>query len=244
MLAPRLPLPTAHASRRSPLPASAPQPPTWTPSSTSCWPTNWFTSCCPTPSPSPRTCRVGGGAGGGGGAAARGSRAGRGRGGGCALSACHPTCPNTCRPPRRHPPTRCRAGMPTLCRPVYEGGVGFDYRLAMGGCGWVVPACLPALLPPVHAPLHRSPPAPAHASQPAPRAPLHLTHLTPWPSPSSTHAGLPDYWIELLKHVRDEDWSMSALVARLCDRCGAGWLAGVRGPAAVLGALRVHSRTQ
>ena len=32
--------------------------------------------------------------------------------------------------------------------------------------------------------------------------------------------GLPDYWIELLKHVKDEDWKMSALVGRLCDRCG------------------------
>ena len=42
--------------------------------------------------------------------------------------------------------------MPTLCRPVGEGGVGFDYRLSMG---------------------------------------------------------LPDFWIRLLKHVRDEDWSMS-----------------------------------
>ena len=42
--------------------------------------------------------------------------------------------------------------MPTLCRPVSEGGVGFDYRLSMG---------------------------------------------------------LPDFWIRLLKHVRDEDWSMS-----------------------------------
>ncbi|EFN60069.1 hypothetical protein CHLNCDRAFT_33566 [Chlorella variabilis] len=53
------------------------------------------------------------------------------------------------------------SGMPALCRPVSEGGVGFDYRLGMG---------------------------------------------------------LPDYWIELLKHVKDEDWKMSALVGRLCDR--------------------------
>ncbi|KAI3429595.1 hypothetical protein D9Q98_005681 [Chlorella vulgaris] len=53
------------------------------------------------------------------------------------------------------------SGMPALCRPVDEGGVGFDYRLGMG---------------------------------------------------------LPDYWIELLKHVKDEDWSMSGLVGRLCDR--------------------------
>lgn len=30
--------------------------------------------------------------------------------------------------------------------------------------------------------------------------------------------GLPDYWIELLKHVRDEDWRMSELVGRLCNR--------------------------
>ena len=24
------------------------------------------------------------------------------------------------------------SGMPALCRPVHEGGTGFDYRLAMG----------------------------------------------------------------------------------------------------------------
>lgn len=30
--------------------------------------------------------------------------------------------------------------------------------------------------------------------------------------------GLPDYWIELLKHSRDEDWKMSGLVSRLCNR--------------------------
>ncbi|KAI7843063.1 hypothetical protein COHA_003235 [Chlorella ohadii] len=53
------------------------------------------------------------------------------------------------------------SGMPALCRPVPEGGVGFDYRLGMG---------------------------------------------------------LPDFWIELLKHVKDEDWSMSTLVGRLCNR--------------------------
>lgn len=43
------------------------------------------------------------------------------------------------------------SGMPTLGRAVAEGGVGFDYRLAMG---------------------------------------------------------LPDKWIVLCKHVKDEDWSM------------------------------------
>lgn len=45
------------------------------------------------------------------------------------------------------------SGMPTLGRPVAEGGVGFDYRLSMG---------------------------------------------------------LPDTWVRLLKHVRDENWSMQA----------------------------------
>lgn len=45
------------------------------------------------------------------------------------------------------------SGMPTLGRPVSEGGVGFDYRLSMG---------------------------------------------------------LPDTWVRLLKHVRDENWSMQA----------------------------------
>lgn len=44
------------------------------------------------------------------------------------------------------------SGMPGLCRPVGEGGVGFDTRLAMG---------------------------------------------------------LPDFWVRLLKHTRDEHWRMS-----------------------------------
>lgn len=30
--------------------------------------------------------------------------------------------------------------------------------------------------------------------------------------------GLPDFWIKMLKHVRDEDWSMSELVSTLCNR--------------------------
>ena len=30
--------------------------------------------------------------------------------------------------------------MPALCRPVPEGGVGFDYRLGMGAPAW---RCLP-----------------------------------------------------------------------------------------------------
>lgn len=53
------------------------------------------------------------------------------------------------------------SGMPTLCRPVHEGGIGFDYRLAMA---------------------------------------------------------IPDKWIQLLKHVRDEDWSMLDIVTTLCNR--------------------------
>ena len=44
------------------------------------------------------------------------------------------------------------SGMPALCRPVAEGGLGFDARLAMG---------------------------------------------------------LPDFWVRLLKHTRDEHWRMS-----------------------------------
>ena len=43
------------------------------------------------------------------------------------------------------------SGLPGLCRPIAEGGVGFDYRLGMG---------------------------------------------------------IPDYWIKLLKHTRDEDWNI------------------------------------
>ncbi|WIA28178.1 hypothetical protein OEZ86_010746 [Tetradesmus obliquus] len=53
------------------------------------------------------------------------------------------------------------SGMPTLCRPVSEGGLGFDYRLNMA---------------------------------------------------------IPDTWIRLLKHVRDEDWEMMDLVNALCNR--------------------------
>lgn len=53
------------------------------------------------------------------------------------------------------------SGMPVLCRPVNEGGVGFTARLGMG---------------------------------------------------------IPDYWIKLLKHVRDEDWKMSDIITTLCNR--------------------------
>lgn len=53
------------------------------------------------------------------------------------------------------------SGMPTLCRSVDEGGVGFDYRLAMS---------------------------------------------------------VPDMWIKLLKHSRDEEWVMSDIVHTLTNR--------------------------
>lgn len=53
------------------------------------------------------------------------------------------------------------SGMPGLCRPIEDGGVGFSYRLAMG---------------------------------------------------------IPDYWIKLLKHSRDEDWNMGELWGMLANR--------------------------
>ena len=53
------------------------------------------------------------------------------------------------------------SGMPGLCRPVREGGVGFTHRLAMG---------------------------------------------------------IPDYWIKLLKHQRDEEWNLDELWGTLSDR--------------------------
>jgi 1,4-alpha-glucan branching enzyme len=53
------------------------------------------------------------------------------------------------------------SGMPGLCRPIREGGMGFGYRLAMG---------------------------------------------------------IPDYWIKLLKHTRDEDWNMDELWGVLTNR--------------------------
>ena len=53
------------------------------------------------------------------------------------------------------------SGMPGLCRPIEDGGIGFDYRLAMG---------------------------------------------------------IPDYWIKLLKHSRDEDWDINQIYQTLINR--------------------------
>ncbi|GAA5481020.1 alpha amylase C-terminal domain-containing protein [Haloferula sargassicola] len=53
------------------------------------------------------------------------------------------------------------SGMPGLCRPVAEGGIGFTHRLAMG---------------------------------------------------------VPDYWIKLLKHTRDEDWNLDEMWHTLTNR--------------------------
>jgi 1,4-alpha-glucan branching enzyme len=53
------------------------------------------------------------------------------------------------------------SGMPGLCRPLAEGGLGFSYRLAMG---------------------------------------------------------IPDHWIKLLKHSRDEDWDVGELWGVLANR--------------------------
>lgn len=53
------------------------------------------------------------------------------------------------------------SGMPGLCRPIEDGGVGFTHRLAMG---------------------------------------------------------IPDYWIKLLKHSRDEDWNLDELWGILANR--------------------------
>ena len=53
------------------------------------------------------------------------------------------------------------SGMPGIARPVPEGGLGFDYRLAMG---------------------------------------------------------VPDYWIKLLKHQKDEDWKLGELFSTLLNR--------------------------
>ena len=53
------------------------------------------------------------------------------------------------------------SGMPGLAAPISDGGIGFDYRLAMG---------------------------------------------------------VPDYWIKLLKHTRDEDWNVSQIWHELTNR--------------------------
>lgn len=53
------------------------------------------------------------------------------------------------------------SGMPTLCRPIAEGGIGFDYRLSMA---------------------------------------------------------IPDMWIKILKHQKDEDWDLGNIVHTLTNR--------------------------
>lgn len=53
------------------------------------------------------------------------------------------------------------SGMPTLCRPIDEGGIGFDYRLSMA---------------------------------------------------------IPDMWIKILKHQKDEDWDLGNIVHTLTNR--------------------------
>jgi 1,4-alpha-glucan branching enzyme len=53
------------------------------------------------------------------------------------------------------------SGMPGLCKPIEDGGVGFTHRLAMG---------------------------------------------------------IPDYWIKLLKHTRDEDWDLDEMWGTLTNR--------------------------
>lgn len=53
------------------------------------------------------------------------------------------------------------SGMPGMCRPIEEGGLGFNYRLAMG---------------------------------------------------------IPDYWIKLLKHKKDEDWNVNDIWYTLTNR--------------------------
>lgn len=53
------------------------------------------------------------------------------------------------------------SGMPGMCRPVDEGGLGFDFRLGMG---------------------------------------------------------IPDYWIKLLKHQTDQEWSIGEMVGTLMNR--------------------------
>lgn len=53
------------------------------------------------------------------------------------------------------------SGMPLLCVPVLQGGIGFDYRLSMA---------------------------------------------------------VPDMWIKLLKHKRDDEWSMGDIVHTLTNR--------------------------
>ena len=53
------------------------------------------------------------------------------------------------------------SGMPGLCRPIEDGGIGFTHRLAMG---------------------------------------------------------VPDYWIKLLKHTRDEDWDLGEMWSTLTNR--------------------------
>jgi hypothetical protein len=116
------------------------------------------------------------------------------------------------------------SGMPALARPVAEGGLGFHYRLGMaipdrwievrgrgggGGRG--------------EGRLQKAGESGRRAEELRnrtwPRIPLHhhpYNPLAPNPHPTSPHPAPPQP--QLLKHVRDEKWSMMDIVKALCNR--------------------------
>ena len=89
--------------------------------------------------------------------------------------------------------------MPTLCRPVAEGGIGFDYRLSMG------PPVSMDLLPLVTA-VRQTPPAivTAHRGYVAECAACAMRKLCNWTSTAASGGN------QLLHHLKPH---------RLCTQC-------------------------
>lgn len=83
------------------------------------------------------------------------------------------------------------SGMPGLCRPVAEGGVGFDYRL-----GWLGYR-------------RTSPPTTPH-----PHSGPHTITCTP----NTPGMAMPDLWIKLLKEAKDDEWNMGKITHTLLNR--------------------------
>ena len=113
--------------------------------------------------------------------------------------------------------------MPGLCRPVPEGGLGFDYRLGMAipdkwiearragirmfsNRGFIF--SLPGGWRSAWGRRGRKHPRAIPPCEPRPpNAPPTRTSPHPTPSPP-----------KMLKHQRDEQWSMAGIVTALCNR--------------------------
>ena len=83
------------------------------------------------------------------------------------------------------------SGMPAICRPVPEGGAGFDYRLGKLHFHFISIVIL--LIPPL--------------------VPTYINFTI-----VSIAMAIPDMWIKYLKEKKDEDWKMGDIVHTLSNR--------------------------